>query len=467
MPAMTSTAEADLIIVGAGTCGLMAAIFAARRSNRLCLIEASAELGGSLLVGHGQISAAGTRLQAQRGITDTPQLHYEDVMRISKGTIDAELAHLAIFNAAATFDWIEACGYELRPESPSLGAVHEPYRVPRYYTGKEWGKSLAKVLVKSVREQIDRGRIDLRLTTKVVSLLQDARGAVEGVETEDAAGQRRQIRGRSVLLASGGYAANPALFAELNGVPLYARAAYTFNQGKGLELGIAAGGYVFGSILEDDRFPSPILARANTYPDSRPPWEIYVNSKGQRFVREDEPSVDVREHALLRQADLRFWIIFDQSIFERAPPIVYDWSREALQQAFNSRAMFRKAPTLAALASAIGLPPAALLRTVDEYNAGRLCGHDALGRRHLPASIDTGPFYAIRLQGSSVTSTVGLSVDPQLRVIRRDGTPIPNLYAAGEILGSGQLQGDAFVGGMMAMPALVFGRLLGESMIAL
>ncbi len=50
-------------------------------------------------------------------------------------------------------------------------------------------------------------------------------------------------------------------------------------------------------------------------------------------------------------------------------------------------------------------------------------------------------------------------------MIQPDRSPIPNLYAAGEILGSGQLQGDAFVGGMMAMPCLVFGRLLGEKMI--
>jgi fumarate reductase flavoprotein subunit len=83
----------------------------------------------------------------------------------------------------------------------------------------------------------------------------------------------------------------------------------------------------------------------------------------------------------------------------------------------------------------------------------------------MPAQIANGPFYAIRQQGGSVTSTVGLAVDAELRVTRRDGSVIPNLYAAGEILGSGQLQGNAFVGGMMAMPALVYGRLLGERLI--
>jgi fumarate reductase flavoprotein subunit len=56
-------------------------------------------------------------------------------------------------------------------------------------------------------------------------------------------------------------------------------------------------------------------------------------------------------------------------------------------------------------------------------------------------------------------------VDDGLRVVRPDGSAIPNLYAAGEILGSGQTQGFAFVGGMMAMPAMAYGKLLGEKLI--
>jgi fumarate reductase flavoprotein subunit len=464
----------DLIIMGAGTAGLTAAIFAGQRGGRTLLVEASPELGGSLLVSHGQISAAGTRLQAEKGIADSPEQHFEDAIRISKGTIDQDLARLAIFNAGLTFDWLMDNGYEVLPQCPVLAGVHEPYRVARYYWGKELGRSIAKVLVKCIREQIERGTVTLQTSTRVVSLLQEPDRAVRGVETEDSEGLRRCVPGKKVLLASGGYAANPDLFRQLCGVPLFARAAYRYDLGAGLELGIAAGGYArgrekylcnFGWILEDDRFPSAITGRANTQPESRPPWEIYVNADGRRFIREDETSVDVREHALLKQPDLRYWIVFDQRIFERAPPIVYDWSREQMLQAFNGHAMFRQAATLEELARATGLDALALRQTVDDYNTGRAAGRDVFGRQHMPAAIESGSFYAIRLQGGSVTSTVGLAVDRQLRVIRRDGAPVPNLYAAGEILGSGQLQGDAFVGGMMAMPALVFGRLLGEWMI--
>ena len=190
-----------------------------------------------------------------------------------------------------------------------------------------------------------------------------------------------------------------------------------------------------------------------------------MNAHCQRFVREDEPSIDVREHALLDQPELRYWIVFDDSIFRRAPPIVYDWSREQMAEAFNTCEVFRRSDSLESLAENIGVPGGALAKTVAEFNAGVAQGRDALGRAHMPASIETPPFYAIRQQGGSVSSTVGVAVNESLQVVRPDGAAIPGLYAAGEILGSGQLQGNAFVGGMMVMPCIVFGRLLGERLV--
>jgi fumarate reductase flavoprotein subunit len=307
--------------------------------------------------------------------------------------------------------------------------------------------------------------------TRVERLLQDASGAVQGVELLKTDGARRRCLARNVVLACGGYAANPEMFQRLSGHPLYVKSAYSYAQGAGLDLGVAAGGYLrghdkylsnFGWLLEDDRFPSAVIGRANTAPNSRPPWEIYVNVHARRFIREDEPSVDVREHCLLEQPQLRYWIIFDQHIFDKAPPIVHGWTREQINEAFNVRFPFRKAATLDALACDIGVDAATLVKTVAAYNAGQASARDEFGRVHMPAPIANGPFYAIRQQGGSVTSTVGLAVNGELQVIRQDGTPIRGLYAAGEILGSGQLQGNAFVGGMMATPALVFGRLLGE-----
>jgi fumarate reductase flavoprotein subunit len=83
----------------------------------------------------------------------------------------------------------------------------------------------------------------------------------------------------------------------------------------------------------------------------------------------------------------------------------------------------------------------------------------------MPRPIATAPFYAIELQSWNLTSYAGLAVDGRLRVTRRDGTPIPGLYAAGELLGMGQLMGRAVCGGMAVMPALALGRLLGNEIL--
>ena len=327
-----------------------------------------------------------------------------------------------------------------------------------------------------MREQEARGRVRVLTKTRVVALIQDKHGVVRGVDIVEADGAERREMAPNVVLAAGGYAANADMFRRLCGQRMYVKGAYDYAQGAGLELGVAAGGYLrgrehylsnFGWLLDDGPFPSAVLGRANTYPESRQPWEIYVNSSAQRFIREDEPSVDLREHALLEQPDLRYWIVFDQAIFDQAPPMVYGWTREQMAAACNSKQIFRQANTLEQLARDIGLDPAALAQTVSAYNAGRAAGKDPFGRAHMPSPINKPPYYAIRQQGGSVTSTVGLAVNSQLQVIRPDGSAIPGLFAGGEILGSGQLQGNAFVGGMMAMPAIVFGRLLGEKFLNL
>ncbi len=105
------------------------------------------------------------------------------------------------------------------------------------------------------------------------------------------------------------------------------------------------------------------------------------------------------------------------------------------------------------------------METVADYNAGQQRGTDRFGRTHMPRPITAGPFYAIRQQGGALSTTGGLAIDPQLRVLDRTRQPIPGLYAAGEVIGAGQTMGDAAVGGMMVTPALTFGRLLGQTIL--
>ena len=462
----------DLVIVGAGTAGLPAAIFAAQRGAKVILLEAAGQIGGTLHLSTGQMSAAGTRLQRAKGIKDTPDMHYDDVMRISRGTADPVLTRLAVDAAAETFDWLMDRGFAPLDEHPILGLGHEPYSERRYYWGAEGGRTILATLRRDFDPLVTSGKVDLLLQTPVTALLTNDAGAIEGVRIQSA-DRERIVRGRHVLLTCGGYASNTEMFERLSGYRDYADTAYPYSMGAGLELGVSVGGFLrgrenylcnFGSILTDSGFPGKFLGRFTVVPQRRQPWEVFVNAYGERFIREDEPSFDKREHALLKQPDIRYWIVFDEQIFATAPPGVGGWSREQMREAFGVHSWFQKADSLQALAEASGIDPQGLARTIEAYNAGVSSGTDPWGREHKPLPILKPPFYAIRHQGHSTTSTVGLAVDGALRVIRPGGQPITNLYAAGELLGAGQTQGKSFVGGMMITPALSFGRLLGQTL---
>lgn len=465
----------DLIIIGGGTAGLTAAIFAAKRSERVLLLDHADVLGGTLWVANGQLSAAGTRLQHEKGVEDTPQAHFDDVMRLSRGTANAALVRLAVWNAATTFDWLMDQGFDVDPACPVDGVGHEPYSRARYYWGRQGGASLRAVLIPLAETAVAEGRLSIRLGHEALKIMADADGAVTGVEARDKNGVIHALTARNILLATGGYTASPDVYRELTGVPLYTNLPYPYAQGIGHQMGRSVGGHMRGrenyfinfGFLLDGEGPRPgMVGRLNTYPQRRPPWEIYVNVRGDRFVREDMESVDARENALLEQPDYRYWVVFDQDILEQAPPFIAGFTSQQIEAKFEeNRPYFYRASTLEALAAQAGIDAHGLERAVRGYNYGVHTTNDFLGRKHLPQTIDRAPFYALRIQGAAVSSAVGLAVNDSLQVTRENGSVIPGLWAAGEIIGASQTMGRAVCGGMMATPALTFGRLLGQSLI--
>lgn len=480
--AATAAKPWDLVVVGGGNAGLPAAIFAAQRGARVLIVEAAGALGGTLFLSSGQMSAAGTRLQKSRGIEDSPQSHYDDVMRISRNTADPVLLRLAVDNAAPAFDWLMDHGFKPRDGQPITGTTHDPYSQARYVWGYEGGRSILKVLTGQLQPQIDAGRVKVLTQTRVVELIQDGTGAVTGVVTTSDAGQTRRHAARHVALTCGGYTENASLFAKYEGAQDYCRSTWPFSQGAGIDLGLAAGGYVrggqnhtplFGAVMSDASYPSTIRATVRHFPPERPPYEILVDAGGQRFLREDVPSHDAHEQALARLPDERCWIVFDEAILRAVKEPVAgrglngSWTHENTLQALESGKvpMFFRGDTVAALAQRAGIDAAGLAATIAAYNRGQASGKDTLGRKHMPLPIAKAPFYAIQLQSWNLTSYGGLAVDGKLRVIRREGSPIRGLYAAGELLGMGQLMGKSVCGGMSVTPALALGRLLGNEIL--
>ncbi len=478
LPGGASQGPWDLIVVGAGTTGIPAALFAARRGARVLLIEKAAQIGGTLWFSGGQMSAAGTRLQKEKGIVDTPAEHLADIMRISRGTANIDVVRLAVEHAGSMLDWLVSAGLEIMPKYPVKATGHEPYSQARVWAAKDRGLAILRVL----ERELAGAPSSLQILTglDVMEPILDGRGLPGGVVAMDKSGVRHDYRAPHVVLASGGYMANSALFQDLNGVPKYRAAGWPSNMGGGIDIGRAAGGWVrgrenylcdVGSIPADINIPSPEYARSEHHPERRQPWEIAVNVAGKRFMAEDTPSVDARERSVLGQPNHRYWLVFDDEILSRSPPLVHgappgevrEWTTEELRNAFGTATAFTAAPTLEGLAARTGMDADGLVETVRDYNAGQLSGKDPFGRKFLPCPILRAPFYAIRHQGGTLISMAGLAVDAQLRVIRRDGSPIRGLYAAGELLGNGTLSGKAFCGGMMVTPALTFGRWLGQN----
>ena len=460
----------DLIVAGAGSAGMPAAIFAARGGARVLQIEADSRVGGTLYWSSGQISAAGTRQQAALGIEDSAEEHYQDAQRIAHGGIDPVLGRLATASAADTLHWLMDLGYELAPETPVAGMVHEPYATRRYVWGHEQAISILKVIEPVHRKLVASGAIDLRLQTRMTGLLTSASGAVVGVKAE-CNGQALEFRGANVALTTGGYAASPELWNEVTPYPLHSH-CNPFSRGEGIIAARDIGAKIdrtdqflatFAGFLQnpDDPLSAWFFQLAPAY---RAPWEIYVDGQGKRFLREDHPSIHYSETALLNQPGMRMVIVFDEGVRQNAPGMhVLDKQGRDLRPEFNTHPAFQKAGSIEELAGRFDIPPQNLAATVKRYNKSVDSREDPeFNRLFLPRRIERGPFYGIEAVGVTVISPGGVNINGDLQVVDESGKPISGLYAAGEILGFTRLSGAAFVGGMSLMPAMSFGRLIGE-----
>lgn len=463
----------DLIIVGAGTAGMPCAIAAAEHHAQVVVIEKASDVGGTLHITGGHLSAAGTRRQRQRGIDDSPDRHFADVMRISRGTADPVLVRLAVDEAPRTLDWLDDLGFPFAPETPALVYGHEPYSVPRTYWGVEAGKSILATLRPLWDRYRASGNITLLLEHELIELLWDGQRVI-GVVVQGWRG-RLKLQGKAVVLTTGGYAANPHLFAEVTpGHPRLISAASPTSTGDGL-LAARRLGAAFRN--GDKYLPSlgglelePGSGRADWWaawalvfsPVYRLPREIYVNERGERFIAEDEMSPDRRERALLEQPGQRFWLVFDDVALHDGPSVVRQWDAAEIRARAAEGKVVWSADTLQELARKAGIDADGLQQTVKCYNEAVRCGHDPLGRVQLTHPIEKPPFYALLTYGTSLVSFGGLAVDGRLRVLDEQGNPIPGLYAAGEILGAAATSGQAFCSGMLLTPSLSFGRWLGR-----
>ena len=147
------------------------------------------------------MAAANTVFQKAKGIEDSPDAHYEDVMRISNGTADPVLTRLWADNGGPAVNWLAENGFTIRDDHPIKSTGYDPYLVRRYQSGPERGISILNVIEPLLDRHIEEGRIVVLTKAGAVDLIKDNRGAVTGVVTEDSDGKRSDITGLNVIIA--------------------------------------------------------------------------------------------------------------------------------------------------------------------------------------------------------------------------------------------------------------------------
>lgn len=463
----------DLVVVGAGTAGLVSAITAAEHGRDVLLLEKGEHPGGTLPLTDGRFAAAGTLLQEMLGIDDHVERHLQDVLSIADGGGRPDLIAPVVRGAPEMADWLTREGFLFSVACPGTELAHEPYSVDRTYWGPSDGRSILRVLERKLAKLAAEGRIDLRVAVTVDRVnVQGSRVQGVSVRRRDAS-RSTLVEARAVVLATGGYSASAEWFSRLHGGRFFASAGALTSTGDGLTMVEELGGDIvsnaswsptFGGLPAPDgsrrirRTDRPILHT----PDRRP-WEIYVSRDGCRFVAEDEETISDKERALTRLPEMVFFQVFDAKALHQSAPIVAGWTQEDIIAQAGEFPGIEAAYSLEELANKAGIDAGGLVANIEAYNQAVTSGIDeAFGRQFLPETLSDPPFYSIQNYGAVVSTCAGVDVDEKLRVRRADGTVIDGLYAIGELLGTGSYMGNGRPGGMSLTTAMTQGRSLGR-----
>jgi len=315
---------------------------------------------------------------------------------------------------------------------------------------------------------------------------------VAGIRLAGLPAARPIVARKGVVVATGGFSHDPALRAKFFPSALgLVSATCQAGTGDGLRLATALGASLATDVADPAYWvPASLFRRKDasrgvfphTVTDRAKPGVIAVNARGKRFVNE-AMSYHEFVRAMLRDTngatDRPFHLICDSRfLWTYGLGRVRPFTRHL--QPYIERGELKEAPSIAALASAIGLEASELTATVDEYNQGARAGVDPqFGRgttiyqrclgdsSHAPnpcvAPIEHAPFYALRIVPADLGTAIGLKIDGEARVLRGDGSPIAGLYACGNDMAS-IMNGNYPGPGITLGPALTFGYIAGRNL---
>lgn len=327
-------------------------------------------------------------------------------------------------------------------------------------------------LVAALLKGCDDLGVSIELETEVRTLLVE-RGAVAGVTAAGPAGPREYRAARGVILANGGFEWSEAHVARHLRGPLAYLPSPPLATGSNLDLLeeldidlVKLGdawywpvGRVPGRSYES-RDTGSLMLGERTLPHS-----IWVNRSGRRFVNEASHNCAL---ALFEPGNDPCWAVLD-SRFRQKYPIL-----NAVAPGMPDPEWLVRAGSIAELAARIGVDPAGLQATLDRFNEAARRGADPefgrgshayeryMGDRSAPhpnlGAIELAPFYAVRVWPSAVGTKGGPRTDASGQVVRRDGRPMPGLFAVGNAAHA--IPGPRTpAGGVTLAAGMTFGRL--------
>jgi len=448
----------DVLVIGGGNAALCAAISARREGASVLVLEAASEFwrGGNTRHTRNMRCAHDSATASLTG-PYTEDEFFEDLLRVTGGVTDEELARFMIRESKDVLGWIEAQGVRWQP---SLGGTLSLGRTNSFFLGG--GRAMLNALYRTA----ERLGVEVRYLSEVVDLEIE-----NGMFLSATVGREVPVRvtARALVAAAGGFESNIAWLRQYWGA-----AADNFlirgtpnNRGTILKILLEHGAQKVGdptqchAVAIDARAPKydgGIITRLDCVP-----FGIVVNRNAQRFYDEGE-DIWPKRYAIwgrlvAAQPDQIAYVIFDASSLRLFMPSLFP-PIEAL--------------TIPELATKLGLDAEALRRTVETFNAAVQPGtfnHKILDdcrtaeldppKSHWARRIETAPFYAYPVRPGITFTYLGTRVNREARIIMSDGRPAKNMFAAGEIM-AGNVLGRGYAAGIGMTIGSVFGRVAGR-----
>ncbi|MFY0692600.1 MAG: FAD-dependent oxidoreductase [Paracoccaceae bacterium] len=439
--------DCETLIIGAGACGLVAALSAHEAGQDVLVVEADAVPSGSTALSAGLIPAAGTRVQTAAGIDDSAALFAADIQAKAKGENDQALVDLLAGKAADVIDWLT--------ETHDLPfSVVANFDYPGHSRRRMHGlptRSGAE-LVDALRTACERAEIDI-ICERRANILFHEDGRISGVSVQRPDGGVETIGCEKLILACNGFGGNRTLVAKhMPEIEDGLWFGHDGNRGEAVlwaeEIGADTrhlGAYQgHGNVAH----PHGILITWAVITEGG----VQVNRDGLRFWDESQGYSEAARAVLSQDGGVAF-AIFDDRIAGVARQFE-DFKRAEATGAIQT------SDTLEGLAEQLGVPAQALVQTISEIPQG---GTDQFGRSFGETAL-RAPYCGVRVTGALFHTQGGLRINDSAQVLRPDGSAFANLYAGGGAACGVSGKGDSgYLSGNGLLSAVVLGRIAGSA----